>query len=361
MKTYRIIISMIVLLTVPVYAQAQKAYIGVLLDTEPLPPLLIKHLQLNPDQGLRIRNVHTGGPADQAGLQRDDILIQVNGDTIDNLGAFVETVSGTKIGEIVSLELIHLGQRRKVNLTVSEKSDDFHPKYPPEPERIQTWRPGKVFHFDDNQDNWLEYVFEGPGNRTQNLFKEHYSFHFDQPDCRGTVSIQGNPHEGETTIIVESRNETYNTTIGETEALPDQIRTLAERAVKQAKKNSRQHTRIRVLKDHSQALKDVLEEHQPDQWKTHTDTMLEHMKDLIDKHDLPKSLDQLKDRHSDQLQNIEKKLDELYKRLDRMEKKKPDHDRTQEPSHMEKKRDPHEAPGLQTIKRSTRPVRRTVI
>jgi hypothetical protein len=92
-----------------------------------------------------------------------------------------------------------------------------------------------------------------------------------------------------------------------------------------------------------------------------TDTMLGHMKDLIDKHDLPKSFDQLKDRHSDQLKNIEKKLDELYQRPDRMEKKKSNHDTTHEPSHLEKESIPSNVPGLQTIKRSTRSVRRIAI
>ena len=65
----------------------------------------------------------------------------------------------TEIGQTVSLELIHLGRRKKVSITLAEKSNEFHPKYPPEPERMQTWRPGKLFHFDANQDNWLEFNF----------------------------------------------------------------------------------------------------------------------------------------------------------------------------------------------------------
>ena len=47
-----------------------RPYIGVLLDTTPLPDLLVKHLGLSPGQGIRIQNVHRGGPADKAGLER---------------------------------------------------------------------------------------------------------------------------------------------------------------------------------------------------------------------------------------------------------------------------------------------------
>jgi S1-C subfamily serine protease len=82
MKTKKTaLISFMVLLFVAATPSAElkaaetRPYMGVWLDTSPLPDLLIKHLGLSPSQGIRITNVHRDSPADRAGLERDDIII----------------------------------------------------------------------------------------------------------------------------------------------------------------------------------------------------------------------------------------------------------------------------------------------
>ncbi|UCE47364.1 MAG: PDZ domain-containing protein, partial [Phycisphaerales bacterium] len=73
-------------------AEDKRPYIGVLLDEGPLPDLLLKHLRLSPGQGIRIGNVHRGGPADEAGLERDDIIIGLQGEDVTDLEEFIENV-----------------------------------------------------------------------------------------------------------------------------------------------------------------------------------------------------------------------------------------------------------------------------
>ena len=49
------------------------------LDPEPLPELLVKHLRLEPETGLRVQNVLIGSPADKIGLEQDDLIVALNG------------------------------------------------------------------------------------------------------------------------------------------------------------------------------------------------------------------------------------------------------------------------------------------
>ena len=122
-----------------------RPYIGVMLDVVPLPDLLVKHLGLEPGQGIRIANIHRDSPADKAGLERDDIIIGFEGGLVDDRQQFVDNVRKAGIGTEISLEIIHLGKRNTVKLTLEGLKGDFDLKYPPEPEVVQSWRPGKIF------------------------------------------------------------------------------------------------------------------------------------------------------------------------------------------------------------------------
>jgi len=66
---------------------AQRAVIGVRLDPHRLPRLLTKHLQLEQGQGLVILNVLKDSPADHAGLDRDDIILTLQGELVTDYRA----------------------------------------------------------------------------------------------------------------------------------------------------------------------------------------------------------------------------------------------------------------------------------
>ena len=138
-----------------------RPYIGVLLDTTPLPDLLVKHLGLSPGQGIRIQNVHRGGPADKAGLERDDIITGFEGEDVVDNEAFVDEIRKAGVGAEVSLEIIHLGQRKTVTLTLEAMEGEFDLKYPLEPEIVQLWRPGKIFQLRPGDENWIEILKDG--------------------------------------------------------------------------------------------------------------------------------------------------------------------------------------------------------
>jgi len=91
-------------------AEQERGYIGIRTDARPLPELLIKHLRLDEHQGIRIQNVGVGTPADKAGLDRDDIIIGLNGEDVTDSVDFAKAVQESGAGAEIALAVIHLGE-----------------------------------------------------------------------------------------------------------------------------------------------------------------------------------------------------------------------------------------------------------
>lgn len=219
----------------------ERPYIGVMLDGTPLPDLLVKHLGLEPGQGIRITNIHRNSPADKVGLERDDIIIGFEGKDVDDNEQFVEDVRKAGIGTKVSLEIIHLGKRKTITLKLEGLKGDFDLKYPPEPQIVQSWRPGKIFKLKPGDDNWMEVFRDNmPSDLDVNIkkfFNEIYTYkHSDGEDY--TITVEGNPNDVESTITVVVGENEYKTTLKEIDKLPEKYQKPAEQAIKDARKDA---------------------------------------------------------------------------------------------------------------------------
>jgi len=217
----------------------ERPYIGVMLDGMPLPDLLVKHLGLEPGQGIRIANIHRGSPAHKAGLERDDIIIGFEGSDVDDRQQFVDDVRKAGIGTEVSLEIIHLGKRKTVTLRLEGLKGDFDLKYPTEPEIVRSWHPGKIFRLRPGDMDWMEIYQEDMSPdfdvNIKKFFKELHTYkHSDGEEY--TITIEGNPNDVESTITVIVGETEYKTTLKEIDKLPEKYQKPAEQAVKDAQK-----------------------------------------------------------------------------------------------------------------------------
>ena len=61
-----------------------------------------------------------GGPADKAGLRADDVITEVQGQTIDGVDGLVAATRLHKVGDVVSITYIRAGQTRTVQVTLQE-------------------------------------------------------------------------------------------------------------------------------------------------------------------------------------------------------------------------------------------------
>jgi uncharacterized coiled-coil protein SlyX len=222
-------------------AQEKQPFIGVLLDGTALPELLTKHLQLAPGQGLRVVNVSVDSTADKAGLERDDIIIAFQGQPLTDLDAFIEEVKQAGVGAKVSLEVIHLGQRKTVDLEL-KPMDKMDWKYPPEPEVVEAVRPGKIFKRGPDGQGWMVVPWEEMPQLNldvEDFFKEKYTYGYSMNEEEFTVTIEGSPTEEDTKVVVRAGEKEYGTTVGGIDTLPEEYRGSARQAVESAKKDFR--------------------------------------------------------------------------------------------------------------------------
>ena len=323
-----------------------RAFMGVWLDPKPLPGVVTKNLGLAPHQGLRIENVHRDGPADKAGLERDDIIFSHQGKDVNDMGALVDAVSKMGVGKRISLEVIHLGQRKTVTLTLAPSfQGGFAPKYPPEPSTHDIWR-GRFLRFDQKSGQWVETPFPGPADVNGVLpppwAKEVHTFNYVQDNEKVTVIIEGNPYADDSTVIVKVGQAEYKSPVGKAnELLPQAYRDHANQAIKAARQDSRGPNRNdppwRGRGPRPQDGKDFRQYPDGQQRDDYTRRMLDRAREYIE------GMDQ------DQLSVLKEKVNQLQAQIDQVQRRAAkeaasDPNRPADPNRPRERRGPGQRP-----------------
>lgn len=219
------------------HAEDKQPFLGVLLDEAPLPVLLTKHLGLEPGQGLRVVNISVGSTVDRAGLECDDILVAFQSRKVTDLDEFIEAVKKAGVGAKVTLEVIHLGQRKILELPL-EPLGKMEWKYPLEPEAVTLWRPGKIFKIGPDGQQLEIPLDKLPGNLDIRKFlKETYTYKHTVDGEDLLITIEGSPAEQDTKVVVRAGGVEYSATVGEIGKLPEKYRDSVREAIEDAKKN----------------------------------------------------------------------------------------------------------------------------
>ncbi|MEE9130149.1 MAG: PDZ domain-containing protein [Phycisphaerales bacterium] len=101
----------------------------VMLGVQLAPPgeALEVHLRLKSESTTMISRVYEGLAADEAGLEKYDIIVAINGDTPADQESIREVLSDQEPGDEVTLTIIHEGKKRKVNVELQAYSaEQFH-------------------------------------------------------------------------------------------------------------------------------------------------------------------------------------------------------------------------------------------
>ncbi len=67
--------------------------------------------------GLKISGVAQGGPADEAGLQGGDVIVELAGRTIENIYDYTYAIDAVKIGQKTSITVVRDGARKELQIT----------------------------------------------------------------------------------------------------------------------------------------------------------------------------------------------------------------------------------------------------
>lgn len=127
---------------------------------------LSTHLSLE-GKGLTILNVVEGSPAESAGLQKNDVIVGMNGEGVEGgVAAFAQRIQTLDPGADVTLSIIRAGKRLEVNAVLGERRQNFTWKFPFAPDaRIEDHMTlkGSVLRPGENG----EWTFEQLGDLSQ--------------------------------------------------------------------------------------------------------------------------------------------------------------------------------------------------
>ena len=90
------------------------------IDGQQVTPNIAARYNLPVQWGIYITSVQAGSPAEQAGLQVNDILTKIGDTAIDETHSYMNTLFLYKPGDQVTLEVVRNGQTMQVQVTLSE-------------------------------------------------------------------------------------------------------------------------------------------------------------------------------------------------------------------------------------------------
>jgi serine protease Do len=99
--------------------RVRRGYLGV--SIQDIDDALASSFGLEDDVGEIVANVEPGGPADEAGIERGDIILEVNGQQVTNRNNLSTIVAGSGIGRTVPILLLRDGERVRLEATLGER------------------------------------------------------------------------------------------------------------------------------------------------------------------------------------------------------------------------------------------------
>ncbi len=106
-----------------------RGFVGI--GIAPLTDELRQQLQLDDSlQGALVASVVPGGPADQAGAQKADVVTSINGHKVTSDRDLLTQIAAAKVGSTANLEVMRSGKELTLKVNVAERPQDVQAKQP---------------------------------------------------------------------------------------------------------------------------------------------------------------------------------------------------------------------------------------
>ncbi len=99
--------------------EVQMAFLGVV--SGDVPEILGDHLDLKPGEGVLVRSLVPGGPADKGGIAANDVILRVAGQEVGSPEAISNQIATHQPGDTISIDLVHKGKPTKLDVTLGIK------------------------------------------------------------------------------------------------------------------------------------------------------------------------------------------------------------------------------------------------
>jgi serine protease Do len=100
------------------HGEVTRGYIGV--HIQPITQELAEAMKLDDRKGALVADVLSGGPADEAGVERGDVIVSFNGEAVDRSHDLPALVAAAPVGETSSLGILRDGEARELAVEVGE-------------------------------------------------------------------------------------------------------------------------------------------------------------------------------------------------------------------------------------------------
>ena len=98
----------------------RRGFLGIAARQRPLDRRLIRFHGLNQDQAAEVVSVEPRGPAGIAGVQKGDLIVTINGSTVQNADDLQRFLSDWPIGRPVEIEVVRGRDRRALTIVPLE-------------------------------------------------------------------------------------------------------------------------------------------------------------------------------------------------------------------------------------------------
>jgi len=103
-------------------AEAKGGYLGV--RVQDITRSLMKARDLTTDEGALVNRVEDESPAEEAGIRRGDVIVEVNRKKIEDSNDLIETMRDVKPGSKVDVIVLRDGLRKTLNVAVTKRPFD---------------------------------------------------------------------------------------------------------------------------------------------------------------------------------------------------------------------------------------------
>jgi serine protease Do len=96
--------------------EVTRGYLGIMIQD--ITPDLASYFGV--DQGVLVSDITPDSPAAQAGLQRDDVIVELNGQPVREVGSFRSRIASTAPGTEINVTLLRNGERQQKAIKLGE-------------------------------------------------------------------------------------------------------------------------------------------------------------------------------------------------------------------------------------------------
>ncbi len=105
------------------YGKVVRGWLGV--STQDLDQDLAEAMGLSDTNGVLITDISENSPAAQAGIQRGDVILKINGDAMSSTGRLRNTIAALGAGSNVEIAIAREDEEKIFNVTLDKLPDDF--------------------------------------------------------------------------------------------------------------------------------------------------------------------------------------------------------------------------------------------